>query len=381
VLTPDGRVVAVAALVATLAGVVLDYRELVVLGLGLGFTLVCGALLLRTRSPLRVRREIRPVRVEEGDPALATVTVINDGRRRTPPLVAHERFSAGDIAIDLPALRPGAANSTSYLLPTERRGRYLVGPLTLSSSDPFRLLSAIRARGGQSTLIVHPRLYRATPLPTGRIREIDDAPSARTQRGGVAFHSLREYVWGDHPRDIHWRSSAKVGTLLVRHNVVSTQPSLLVVLDTCSTSYGGDNHFDDAVRVAASLVVAGIDASYPTEFATTAGVTVPPGPPDQQRTAVLDLLSGVETTDDDPGFATLIRLANQQRGVSLGVVTGHPDAGHLRALTLARSRFEATTLVQLRSGPSQSLLSVPGARVVACTDPADFERVWNWSVQ
>ena len=376
-LTTDGWIVAAMALTVTMVGVLLDYRELVIVGLGLGLALVCGALLLRTRMALGVRREIRPVRVGEGDPATATVTVVNDGRRRTPPLVASETFGDDAISIELPALRPGAQSSASYALPTQRRGRFRVGPLTVASSDPFRLLSAVRARGGHSTLIVHPRLYAATALPTGRVRELDDSPSARTQRGGVAFHSLREYTRGDPPQLIHWKSSAKTGTLLVRHNVVSTQPSLLVVLDTCAASYDDPDHFDHAVRVAASLVVAGIDAGHPTEFATTSGATAPEDEPGQQRTAVLDLLAGVATSDADPGLSTLLRLAQGKRGVALGVVTGHPEPAHVRGLALAGSRFEATTVVQLLPDAEHAALSVPGARVLPCADGADFERVWS----
>jgi uncharacterized protein (DUF58 family) len=370
------------AVAATLAGVALDYRELVIVGLALGLALVCGALLLRTRMALGVRREIRPARVAEGDPAMATVTVVNDGRRRTPPLVASEAFGNELITIDLPAMRPGAERSTSYDLPTHRRGHHRVGPLTVSSSDPFRLLSAVRARGGRSTLVVHPRLYQASPLPTGRVREIDDAPSARAQRGGVAFHSLREYTPGDPPQLIHWRSSARAGTLLVRHNVISTQPSLLVVLDTSSASYDGADHFDDAVRVAASLAVAGIDAGHPTELATTRGLVAAHDEPGRQRTAVLDLLAGVESAEDDPGLARLIRLAEGKRGVALGVVTGHPIAENARGLALASSRFEATTVVQLRTADADRRpLSVPGARVLVCADAPDFELVWNQRIR
>ena len=173
-LTFDGRIVAAIALVAIVAGVALDYRELVILAIGLGLTLVVGAVVLWRRPTLRIRREVRPARVAEGEPATATVTVGNDGRRRTAPLVASERFGDEDIAIGLPVLRPGVERATAYVLATHRRGRYPVGPLTVQTTDPLRLLQIVHARGGESTLIVHPRLYRGVAPP--------DRPDPRDRR-------------------------------------------------------------------------------------------------------------------------------------------------------------------------------------------------------
>ena len=46
------------------------------------------------------------------------------------------------------------------------------------------------------------------------------------------FVSLREYVPGDDPRLIHWPTTARVGTLMIREHVELRRPEFTVVLDT-----------------------------------------------------------------------------------------------------------------------------------------------------
>jgi uncharacterized protein (DUF58 family) len=69
----------------------------------------------------------------------------------------------------------------------------------------------------------------------------------------VTFSSLREYVPGDDPRQIHWRSTARTGVLTVREHVDTTEPTTTVVLDTHPTALGADA-FEHAVEFAASVV-------------------------------------------------------------------------------------------------------------------------------
>ena len=45
------------------------------------------------------------------------------------------------------------------------------------------------------------------------------------------FVSLREYVDGDDPRLIHWPTSARMGTLMLREHVELRRPEFTVVLD------------------------------------------------------------------------------------------------------------------------------------------------------
>jgi uncharacterized protein (DUF58 family) len=293
VLTRNGWWFAVLAIASLVAGLALSYRELVTIGLALlGCPVVAGVSVLM-RPNLDVKREVSPYRVNEGEGASGVITITNAGRRRSAPVEATETLGRSTITMTLPSLAPNATHTAVYRLPTERRGCYTVGPLHISRSDPLGLVRVSQADRVEAFLWVLPRIHKASPIPTGRSQELEGPTSNSAPRGGIAFHSLRDYVPGDDPRLIHWRSTARTGTLMVRHTVITNEPRLLIVLDTSTEPYA-DESFEDAVRVAASLVSAGVEKRYPTDFRTTGGVSGRVDPTGMGLNDVMDKLAAVQ---------------------------------------------------------------------------------------
>jgi uncharacterized protein (DUF58 family) len=380
VLTGSGKALALAGPLLVAAWWMTGWTELLAMAVACLLAVTSGLWWLLRRSELVVSREITPVRVAQGDHAMAVLTVTNSSRRRSPPLVATEPVGRRRVGARLPGLPGGAGATVGYDLPTDRRGLFPVGPLTVARSDPLRLVLVAREHGAPATLAVHPRIHEVEPVPTGRARDMDGPTALSAPQGGIAFHSLRPYVPGDDLRLIHWRSTARTGELMVRHNVVPNEPRVMVVLDTSAEPYT-DESFEDAVRVAASLGATACRAGFPLQLATTAGLRAVPDAGESALVPVLDLLAAAEPGADDPGLAGLLSLVPDEDGVSLAVVTGQAAGEQLHAVAVVRGRFDMVSLVQVGEQFERAPAAVPGAFVVNCRTSDDFVRAWNGQVR
>ena len=163
----------------------------------------------------------------------------------------------------------------------------------------------------------------------------------------MTFHSLREYTLGDDIRRVHWRSSARTGTLMVKEHVDTSLPSTVVILDTCAAHYV-DDLFEDAVDVAASVVAASQGRNFPVRFMTTSGTTlfVRAG---QRGQELRDLLASV--SPDDAGALQLAssEVLRCHDHDTIVVVAGSLDLDDLVHVSSMARRFSSAVLVTLRS--------------------------------
>lgn len=378
-LTPAAWWVIVGGLALLLVGWALSYPEVALLGAALLLSVVAAALWLLSRPRLAVERAVDPERVEAGDDAVAWLSYRNLGRRRSAPLVAREQFGADQVELPLGPLQPGEEATISYRLPTHRRGVLEVGPLTLGARDPFGLLQATSARGEPAQLIVHPRAYPIDHLPSGRTRDLDGSAYSETSSGGIAFHSLRQYVVGDDLRLVHWRASAKAGTLLVRHNVDTVAPRTAVVLDTRAGVYDGDE-FELAVSVAASLVTASARHHVPLQLHTTSGRATSVGSSSTHVDA-LDLLAELQP-DDVGDLEALVGLAGSvRRGLSVAVVTGRGAVEDGTVALLSGGRHRLLDLVLVGADPDDPSLAWAEGVLIPARTAEDFVAGWEARVR
>jgi uncharacterized protein (DUF58 family) len=374
--TRSGIAVAIGAVLFLLLGWLADYPELIALGLAGLAALVVAALWMLLRPDLAASREIRPQRVAAGESAFGVLTVTNEGRRRSPPIMAAEAIAARQVTIPVPGLKPGATHQASYRLPTDRRGVYQVGPLTIGHTDPFRLMRIGRDYTSYSTLYVHPRMSHVEPVPSGQTRDMDGPTSSFSAQGGVAFHSLREYVPGDDWRLIHWKSTARAGNLMVRHNVVPNEPRLMVVLDTSAAAHT-ERTFENAVSAAASLAVAAIRGGFPLELRTTGGDVYATERGGEGAVGVLDLLASAQVSTSDDGLAAVPGMVTLDDSVSLGVVTGQPDPRLLTVLPAVRRHFLMVSLVQFLDQFDAPPAALNGVVALSARTIDEFATTWN----
>jgi uncharacterized protein (DUF58 family) len=381
---PTVRGIAVAALATGcfLAGWVLGYPELAILGVAGALALAAAWLHLARPAPLRAYRDIAPPQVPRGDRALAVLTCTHTGRRGLGLMRAADRCGTQRVAIQLPPLRPGGSYTTTYQLPTRRRGHIPVGPLELTATDPLGLVRRVRTCGGELTLSVQPRVVPLAALPSGRVASPEGPRSDRATGGTVTFHALRPYVFGDDLRHIHWRTSARTNTLMVRQLVDTSLPRTIVLLDTRSCAYPSEDDFELAVDVTASVALAAAGSGFPVSVLGGQEHLSALDGRSGQRAALLDrlaLIGTVPAAEDRPADSLSRALAAArpgQGGGALTVVTGAGGTADLALVAAAQRGYDRAVVV--RVGVELPLpASVAPLVVVDAPDLATFATAWR----
>ncbi|MGP4104421.1 DUF58 domain-containing protein [Nonomuraea sp. KM90] len=367
VLTPLGRGTLAGAVVLYAAGFALGYPEPVVLATGALLALATALAWTAPRPRLEVHREVTPLKVPRGDAAVAVLNVTNLGRRGLSGLRAQDRIGASEHTIDLPRLPKGAGRTVTYALPTGARGEIPVGPLMLVRADPFGLTRRVREYGLPATLLVRPRTVALPVPPSGKAHHLEGPVSDNAPSGTVTFHTLREYVLGDDLRHVHWRSSARTGTLMVRQLIDASLPTTTILLDTRGLT-------EPAVDAAASVAVAAARAGFPVRVLTGDGAlpgSRPDSRPDTRTDAetVLDRLALV--TAGTSGVSEALRAA--RGGGSLVLVTGDPsEAGRVAGV---RRRFDRVICVYVGTAPAPA--APPGVRLIRITSLDELPLAWG----
>ncbi len=380
-MTRAGAAALLAGVAALVLGIWLQWTAFDLVGVGL-LALVLFAMLVVVRpSPLAIDRAIQPPRVPKGSPAIAVLTFANRSRRTVGMTVANQPF--GDIRVRtvIPKLRRGERGLRTYRLPTRQRGIFDVGPVEVTRRDAFDLFRASRRYGTVERIWVYPRILSFRALPTGQTRHLEGPSSDNSPQGTITFHRLRDYVVGDDLRLVHWRSSARTGTLVVKHNVDTSQPFTVVLLDLRPGRYTAES-FESAVDVAASVLVTSATGKAPVQLLLTDGMSLG-GPRLRDTTPLVDHLTGVQPHAGGDLRTQLLVLRRATGGTSLVVVTGVLDLAEVPYVAALRRRFERLVVVSLdteRAGHDAHSVRYPGVRVIVAEDADQACAGWNVQV-
>ncbi|MEV4017824.1 DUF58 domain-containing protein [Nonomuraea angiospora] len=371
-ITRAGWGLAAASVLVYAVGAPFGYAQAAVLAVA-GLAAVGASALWTLRGAgLDVRRELTPVKVARGEPAVALLHVRNTGRRRHAGLVARDTCRGTSVTVEVPALARDTARTVSYRLPTRRRGETPVGPLLLDRTDPFGLARRSIAYGRTDLLLVRPRTVPLAPPHAGRRRHLDGLDSRSAPNGAISFNGLRDYVLGDDLRHVHWRSTARTGVLMVKELTDVNLPSTVTVLDTRYSSYEGDDEFELAVDVAASVACAVARDRFPVRLFTGAGelLHAKGGPGETEE--VLDRLAVVERSEQ--ADAPLHALRRAGSGGALVLVSG-TFAG-LADAAAVRRRFDEVLYVRVGEPVEGGRPAAAGVTVIEVSDLAELAAAW-----
>ena len=124
--------------------------------------------------------------------------------------------------------------------------------------DPWGLVRRRLEWTDPVDLYVHPETVALAPDGQGLLRDLEGQATRTLSDSDLSFHALRDYVPGDDRRHIHWRSSARLGDLMVRQFEDTRRSHTVVALALDPADYADDDELELAVSVAASVGLAAL---------------------------------------------------------------------------------------------------------------------------
>lgn len=172
----------------------------------------------------------------------------------------EKKGSKEAIELIVPKVPARESARVSYRCQIYRRGEYQLGPATVSTGFPFGLVVVRRRLDSTTRLLVAPRLGKMGEAWRRYVQEDRKGTQGPSYRRGAVdgdFYALRSYRSGDPPRSIHWRSSARLGQLMVKQveQRSDRQITLLVELWEPETPSEADR---DAIEMAASFTATAV---------------------------------------------------------------------------------------------------------------------------
>jgi Protein of unknown function DUF58 len=251
--TGTGLLVAASAAVSAIVGIAFGWVEFVFVAITLAAAFVIAAGFAIGRSTYAVSIELNPRRVVAGDRALGRMVVTNSGRRGLLPTRMELPVGEGVADFAIPRLNPGEETEELFAVPTSRRALILAGPAVSVRGDQLGLIRRAMAWTGQIELFVHPQTARLRAHAQGLVRDLEGRATNVITNSDLAFHALRPYEPGDDMRNVHWRTSARTGQIMVRQYQETRRSQLLLLQSAEADQYASDDEFELGVSVMASV--------------------------------------------------------------------------------------------------------------------------------
>jgi uncharacterized protein (DUF58 family) len=273
------RLIILALLALSLVGALVTGRDLFfnLLYLWLAVIVIAAVWTWTGINRIRIGRHTRALRAQVGRPMEERLSVRNTSAvpklwlevRDQSDLPGHE----ASLVVD--SLGPNRERVWVVRTMCRERGRFRLGPLALTSGDPFGLFQITRSVPQTTNIVVYPMTVELPeftlplgPMPGG------DALRRRTHYVTANAAGVRDYAPGDSFNRIHWPSTARRDRLIVKEFELDPLSDIWLFLD----GYG------DAQ---ASLVSAEPAAPVPTPLSVLPGHSEPVRlPPSTEEYAV-----------------------------------------------------------------------------------------------
>jgi len=202
--------------------------------LWLAVIVIAGVWTWTAINRIRIGRHTRALRAQVGRPLEERLSVRNTSA--VPKLWLevrdHSDLPGHNASLVVDSLAPGRERVWVVRSLCRERGRFRLGPLSLTSGDPFGLFQVTRQVPQTTNIVVYPMTFELPdftlplgPMPGG------DALRRRTHYVTANAAGVRDYSPGDSFNRIHWRSTARRDRLIVKEFELDPMSDIWIFLD------------------------------------------------------------------------------------------------------------------------------------------------------
>jgi uncharacterized protein (DUF58 family) len=196
---------------------------------------------------VQVRCELEPTRMAAGDALSARITVVN---RKPFPMPWLEVRLALPEGIDPEPSAPGMPRGSvgagfspkghervtlTFPLRATQRGAYALGPVRLRSGDWLGFAHVEMTAPERPSIVVYPKPLSVTDRHRPSLRPLAETA---TKRGllpdPLRFRGVREHRSGDPRKEIHWKASARLGSLHTKQYEPATSLDAVFLLNVAT---------------------------------------------------------------------------------------------------------------------------------------------------
>ena len=236
-----------------------------------------------------------------------------------------------DTPVYFPYLPKKSHAQQSVPITFAHRGVYRQDAFSIVTRFPFGFLQKSHRVELRTEALVYPSVE-----PTGDFFEIlpglQGVMESLNKGRGQDLYALRDYLPTDSARHVHWKASARLGSLMVREFTREEDCRVLLVLDphlpsldeedTTKPPQGADERFERAVTLCASIAWHFFERNAQLQF-RSAGVETPLAPAEDTIFAILHHLALAQPLPTDLKHTLLSDLAASPE-LSKIIVTSQP---------------------------------------------------------
>ncbi|KAB8288796.1 hypothetical protein DSM100688_0798 [Bifidobacterium ramosum] len=182
-----------------------------------------------------------------------TVTVSPRGRSTIGGTTCAIMIDDSREALTLPSMQAGGAATFALSCVASARTVLMIGPVMIGTGDPLGFCTHEHVLAEPQPVYVHPSVVPLRSRRCGASYGTEGVADGTMADDDFDFHGLRDYVPGDDLRQVHWPSSSRTGTLMIRQYEAVRHMHTGLAIDLDPQGYAGRQEFELAISCYASI--------------------------------------------------------------------------------------------------------------------------------